>query len=329
LYDRLANSGGTSGWLRGVIAPMFTPFLPDGTLDLEGAAALVDYLAGCGYVDGVFVRSGLGQMYTFTADEVLALARVAVNAANGRVPILVGAGGVWDRNDQHRPDPRKYVQESIDLAAKVVHMGAAAAVLPVPLALPPADMRQYYAAVAAGAKVPIVAYQPPGVPPEYRLSPIDVAHLAATFAIHGLKLSTDSEELFAPIANAVRDLPFSLIAGNEAYYLRALELGAVGVIGQGCNLYPEVLQAVRRLWLCGDREGAVRAQAAVWDALRATDGLDVAVLGKQIFAARGVKLQPYSRGGATPYPQEVVSRAAAAIDRCAAPYRAAEPSTRQ
>jgi 4-hydroxy-tetrahydrodipicolinate synthase len=314
--------------IRGVIAPMFTPFTASGELDLKGAANLVRHLADTGYVDGVFVRSGLGQMYTFTAAEVLDLAKAALDAAEGRLPILVGCAGEWNGDLERRPDPKRYLEETIKLCSAASEMGADAAVLVVPFGLLPPEgcspqetVLGYYQEVASAVSIPLVIYQPPGTPPEYRILPETMKELLKLNSIVGMKLSVSTKEEFAPISEVVKGAPFSLIAGAENFLLEALKLGAVGVIGQGCNTYPEILQAVIHHYHAGDMKKAEEAQQAVLRALRATDGLDTGVVSKQILIKRGVAMQPYGRNRPHPYPDEVVSKAAEEIDRCAAPYR--------
>ncbi|MGC8834721.1 MAG: dihydrodipicolinate synthase family protein [Armatimonadota bacterium] len=314
--------------VRGVIAPMFTPFTAAGELDLNGAANLARYLADTGYVDGVFVRSGLGQMYTFTTSEVLDLAKAALDAVEARLPILVGCAGEWNGDLERRPDPKRYLGESIRLCSAALEMGAAAAVLVVPFGLLPSTgsspqetVLEYYREVASAVSIPLVIYQPPGTPPEYRISPELMKELLKLHNIVGMKLSVSTAEEFAPISEVVKGAPFSLIAGAENFLLGALKLGAVGVIGQGCNTYPEILQAVIRYYRAGDIKRAEEAQQAVLRALRATDGLDTGVVSKQILIKRGVAMHPYGRNRPSPYPDEIVSKAAQEIDRCAAPYR--------
>ncbi|MGQ9697701.1 MAG: dihydrodipicolinate synthase family protein [Armatimonadota bacterium] len=312
---------------RGVIAPMFTPFTAGGELDFRGAGNLVRYLAGTGYVDGIFVRSGLGQMYTFTVAETLALARTAIDAAEGSVPILVGCAGEWDKDPLHRPDPQKYIDESVHLVREAFRMGAAAAVLVIPVALSSSGsdasetVVEYYRRVAVEAGGPIVIYQPPGVPAEYRVTPAVMRELLKLPAVRGMKLSVSTHEEFAPIAEAVRGRGFALIAGAEGFFLEALKLGAVGVIGQGCNTYPEILRAVQRYYEAGDLDAAEKAQEAVNSALMVTDGYDTGVMCKQILILRGVQMQAYGRNRPELYPAEAVSRAKAEIDRLAEPYR--------
>ncbi|HLV80251.1 MAG TPA: dihydrodipicolinate synthase family protein, partial [Chthonomonadaceae bacterium] len=125
---------------------------------------------------------------------------------------------------------------------------------------------------------------------------------------------------FGPLADVVRGTRFALIAGNETYYLRALEQGAVGVIGEGCNVYPEILDALRARFQAGDRPGAARAQEDVCRALAIKEGLDGGVIWKQILIRHGVRIAPYDRSGVSPYPEETVQHVDAALTNILARY---------
>jgi 5-dehydro-4-deoxyglucarate dehydratase len=69
-----------------------TPYQGDGSVDLDELAAHVGrgVAAGAG---GVFVACGTGEFSALEPEEYAEVARVAVAAAGGRVPVFAGAGG--------------------------------------------------------------------------------------------------------------------------------------------------------------------------------------------------------------------------------------------
>jgi len=313
--------------LTGVIAPFFTPWDEMGRLDEEGIRSLIRWLKGHG-VDTVFFRSGMGKMYTFTLEETKRIASIALDQAAGEIGVIVGAGGIWDGHPANRPERSRYVAESIDLACAFQEMEADGAVLVMPLALTPCPgepmeemLFGYFQQVSSAVRLPLVIYQPPGLPQDYRMTPELLKRLLSLPNIAGMKLSTGDLEDFTRLAGVVRSTAFALITGNESLYLEGLRLGSVGVIGQGCCLYPEILQALRERFRAGDEEGARRAQEAVWEALKAFEGLDAAVAGKQYLIRKGVQMLPHDRSGTFPFPKEVIDRLEAILDRCVMLYR--------
>ncbi|HZP81342.1 MAG TPA: dihydrodipicolinate synthase family protein [Chthonomonadaceae bacterium] len=317
-------------FLQGVIAPMLTPVHADGSLDLAGAAALVNWLVERKYVRTVFARSGMGKMFTFTVAETRQFAEAVIQAAEGRIGVIVGASGEWLTRAQDRtqkPEAERYLAQAVELTRYVQRLGADGAVHVMPEAYTPAPgepvseaMFRYFQTVHDAADIPIVLYQPGGIAPEYCMTPELLRRLLALPRIAGMKVSTRDEAVFAPLAEVVRGTRFALIAGNETYYLRALEQGAVGVIGEGCNTYPEILDAVRVHFRARRLEEAARAQADVQRGLALKEGLDGAVVWKQVFMRRGVRIEPYDRSGTPPYPPETVEKVEAALRALLAPY---------
>lgn len=302
--------------LRGAIAPMFTPFKDDGTIDLTGTEELIKWLGRTGHVRTVFVRSGIGRMHTFSVEEVKALAKVALDTVRSwtNMGIIVGCSGEFDWDTGNRPDPEKYIDQGIELMGYVEELGADGAVLVVPRALLPEPGKSYeemtigyYEKMAKAVRIPIILYQPHGVEEEYRITPKILSRLIEIENIVGFKLSTSSKEMFAPIAEVASRRPnFSLIAGDERFYLEALKLGAKGVIGEGCNIYPQLLDLIKERFMRGDIEGAAEAQETVLSILCIGEGMDRTVLWKQYLARKGVRIGPYNRSKTRPYPPEVV-----------------------
>ncbi len=316
-------------FLTGVIAPFWTPVDNAGQLDLPGVRGMVEHLAGTGAVRSIFGRSGMGKWYTFTVEETKRLTDVLVPACRQHgMGVLIGAMGEYLGRDRgERPDPKSYTEQSIELVHYAQKAGADAAVLVVPDMLA-ADGKshtevvwQYYKTVHDATRLPLVLYQPGGTLPDYRLTAEQMRRLLALPRIVGLKLSTGKEEEFAPIAEVVRDTGFALIAGDEAFFLRALDLGACGVIGGGCMIWPEVLWAVRYYYLRGEMAKARAAQQTVWQLEALHEGKDACVLWKQVMIANGAQFQPYDRSGTPPYPREVVAQAGREWRRLTAPYR--------
>lgn len=331
-------------FLTGVIAPMYTPFDSQGNLDLPGVGQMVRWLKSRRVVKSVFVRSGVGQMYAYRLDEAKQAFDAAIAEATGQIGVLAGcAGELPERIEgkgeylqrERRPaqesprlDRQKYTAQSIELARFASERGANAAVLVLPWVV---DMTgstfedvafEYYRAVHDAAKIPIVIYQPPGIPDECRMTPSLMRRLLTLERISGMKLTTTEPAVFAPIAEIVRGTGFALIAGAEHFFLQALQMGACGVIGGGCSTHPEIIHAVQAHFENGDMERAKKAADEVERLIRERPrGLNVG--DKMYIMRKGVKIQPYSR------PPQPLPDAAAVdalvrfIDEAVGPYREA------
>ncbi len=322
------SQGHVPAAFTGVIAPMYTPIHRDGSLDLAGTAEMVRWLADCGCVRTVFARSGMGKMFTFTVEETRQFAETVRQALQPGMGMLLGAGGEWlNRDAGGHADELTYTSQAIELTNFARDLGCDGAVHVLPAAILPRDgeshhdlVYRYYRQVHDATDLPILLYQPGGMPEPYRLSPQLLARLVELPRIAGLKLSTIDDSVFDPLAEVVRGMPFALICGHEGYYAQGLSKGAVGVIGQGCNGYPELLAAVERRHRRGDLAGAAEAQDAVWSGLKVTDGLDSSVALKQYFARHGYRIQPWDRGGKPPYDDAVMDRVQSELDALRARY---------
>lgn len=77
--------------LRGVIAFTPTPFTPDDRPNLDGLAKQVEFLVTSG-ANVVVVCGGVGEFFSLEIDEYRDCIEAGVQAAAGRVPLLVGIG---------------------------------------------------------------------------------------------------------------------------------------------------------------------------------------------------------------------------------------------
>ena len=335
-------------FLTGVITPMFTPRHADGSLDLAGARSMVKWLKSRKCVSSIFARSGVGEMYVFTVEETRQLVDAVVSEAAGEIGVLAGCAGEFDGNAEHRPDPARYTEQAIMLSQFAQERGADAVVLVLPSALPPEPgvpledtIFGYYKAVNDAIRIPIVIYQPPGMVPEYCMTPELMRRLLTLPRIGGMKLSTTDHAVFDPICGTVAATGFGMIAGAEHFYLDALEQGAVGVIGGGCNTHPEMIYAVGHHFAAGRLDRARAAQQVVNETLEELRALDVsgAVAGKLYIAAKGYLMEPNNarRAAAQPYGQgpsdlpspDVMGKFAEIVDRRVAPYRGAVQAGRE
>ncbi|MCW4026505.1 MAG: dihydrodipicolinate synthase family protein, partial [Candidatus Bathyarchaeota archaeon] len=83
--------------VKGIIPAMVTPLDKDEELDEDGLRQLVNYLIDSG-VHGVFVCGSQGEFFALEKEEKKRAIEVAVDEANGRVPVYAGTGDVTTRS---------------------------------------------------------------------------------------------------------------------------------------------------------------------------------------------------------------------------------------
>jgi len=259
-------------WVSGPIAPVFTIFDRQGALDEAGQRRFFDFLLDRGEISAYFVRSGMGLMYTFTAEETRRMARLACDHLRGRAPVLVGASGIWSRDFDRLPDPEKYIQEGIELGRYALDQGAAGVVYTVPECLRPADAGAqaiadahlaYFEQICAAIPGPVLIYQPPVTRPEFCLSPETLSRLAAIDNLVAGKFSTENGAYVFELIRATADRNFGFIVGCETVFYIGLWLGARACIGQGTILNPGLFVAMLDAAETGDWPRVLEIQAAV------------------------------------------------------------------
>lgn len=288
---------------EGVIANVFTCFNEDETLDDVGQRAFLDALLDRGGVDAFFVRSGMGQMYTYSFEDAKQIAKVACTHMAGKAPVLVGCSGEWDRNFDRKPDGEVFTQQAVELSKHAEGLGAAAVVHTMPEAIPvkegetPLDVTlRYLEAVTGAVDIPVVLYQPPGTDPAFRVTADTIQQMAQVPGVSAIKISTADAGYVADICWAAKKLNngFRYISGAETAYYAALYLGSCGVIGQGACLNPSILQAVKERFDAGDHDGAMEAQRSINLLVEKCGG--AVHFFKKYLAEKGYAIKPIDRG---------------------------------
>lgn len=255
--------------IRGSISPTFTAFNEDGTLDDQGQRNFLDFLERQGGINAYFIRAGMGQMYSFSVDDVKQLTTNVCSHLKGKKPVLVGCNGAWNRDYTKRPDPDVFIKQGIELGRFAEDAGAAGVVHTIPEAFSlegtsrEALFLHYFGTLAEAVDLPLYIYQPPGSKAEYHLTGPLLAKLAEIDNVCGAKVSSPDAELIFNLTYTTRAQEFSYIVGCETAFYAGLYAGARAAIGQGTILNPHILNAVQDRYDKGDREGALAAQESV------------------------------------------------------------------
>ncbi|MBI4566995.1 MAG: dihydrodipicolinate synthase family protein [Planctomycetes bacterium] len=318
----------TPAYLRGIVAPLFTPAFGDRSIDHDGMRRYLDFVVSKRCVDAVFFRSGVGKWKTWTRAEVEAVLETVSDHLRGRIPFLMGAMGVF-RGPDTRTDG--YTRESIELARLAAARGAAAAVLTTPFALEP-DRRgrgveqvmwDYFREVDAAVDGPLVLYKTPGEEVYDIAPPFLERLLGETKHLVGMKYSTPDAGKFARLCEVARRARpgFGMLSGHEGFYLDNLRAGACGIVSEGCTPYPELFKFLKEAHDRGREEVAREAQRSIAALLAChQNDYDASAKGIAILIGQGLHIDSETRDGAElPDPvvqAEIIAMINSAIDRC-------------
>ena len=104
--------------LKGVMTALLTPMKPDGSVDYDTLAQLIDWQIDEG-VDALVAVGTTGEAATLAIDEHIDVIRFFVKQVAGRIPVIAGTGANSTR-------------EAIDLTTAAKAAGADFALLVVP-----------------------------------------------------------------------------------------------------------------------------------------------------------------------------------------------------
>jgi 5-dehydro-4-deoxyglucarate dehydratase len=224
--------------------PLFFPvtaFGPDGTVALDVYRAHVRRGVEAGAA-AVFACCGTGEFHALTPEEFEACVRAAVEEADGRVPVVAGAG---------------YGTALAVRYARLAEAAGADGLLAMPPYLVVAGQQglvRHYREVAAATALPVIVYQRDNAV----FTPASAVELARTEGIVGLKDGLGDLDLMQRIVSAVRTE-----AGGDFLYFNGLptaEQTQLAYRALGIGLYssavfcfaPEIARAFHAALRTGD-----------------------------------------------------------------------------
>ena len=216
----------TAETLHGVLPAVVTPFTAAGEIMEDAFREVVDRQIRIG-ASGICVAGDNGESWTLDVTERARLTRLAVDAAAGRVPVIMGASAPGSAQTI------KYAQAAKDAGA------AGVLVMPQPYVLKAsrAELTRRFAALAAAVDIPIVAYNSPrrsGI----ELTVDDIGALLDTAPIVGIKESHRDFFHHTHLLHRYGER-MAVMTGPSHFIVPCIGLGARGFIATG----PELLGA--------------------------------------------------------------------------------------
>ncbi|MBM4408638.1 MAG: dihydrodipicolinate synthase family protein [Chloroflexi bacterium] len=233
--------------LRGIIPPLATPLTPAEDVDRAGMGRLVEYvLAGGSH--GVFVLGGTGEFAFLDERQRAAAIEAAVEAVNGRVPVIAGVSAVGTR--QAIAHARRAQAAGADfIIATVPYFGSSA--------LDQSWIEAHVRAIAEATGAQTMLYN---VPPLLRdIEPTTIERLAALPGVVGMKDSASIIHV-QDVLFRTRQTGFRVLVGMEYHVVAALLVGAHGATPSPANLIPGRYVEMYERAQASDRDGALAIQ---------------------------------------------------------------------
>lgn len=224
--------------LSGTGVALVTPFNSNLEIDEPALARVIEYVIAGG-VEYVVTLGTTGETPTLSRDEKIRIARFTLDVVNGRVPVVIGAGG---------SDTREVIRE----IEKMPTDHAAAILSASPYYSKPSQegIYQHYKAIAAASPKPVLLYNVPGRTAR-NVHASTVLRLAELPNIAGIKEAGGD---MAQCALILRDCPedFLVVSGDDALAFPQIAIGMQGVISVAANSFPQPFSQMIRAALNGD-----------------------------------------------------------------------------
>ncbi|MFB9378052.1 4-hydroxy-tetrahydrodipicolinate synthase [Kineococcus gynurae] len=210
-----APPGRTTRPFGSVLTAMVTPFAPDGSLDLDAAAALASRLVDEEAHDGLVVSGTTGESPTTSDAEKDRLLRAVLEAVGDRAVVVAGVGS----ND---------TAHTLELARDAEKAGAHGLLVVTPYynKPPQAGLLQHFRAAADATGLPVMLYDIPG----RSGVPIEVETLVRAAEHPRIVAVKDAKGDLWATSWALARTDLAWYSGEDALNLALLSHGAAGVV---------------------------------------------------------------------------------------------------
>jgi 4-hydroxy-tetrahydrodipicolinate synthase len=239
---------------EGLYVALVTPFREDRVHSAVLKKLIVD-LMGKG-VDGLVPLGTTGEVPVLRPaerDEVIA---ATVEAAAGRIPVVVGAG----TND---------TAASIERVKRAAELGAAGALVICPYYNRPSQegLYRHFTAIAEASPIPLILYNIPGRT-SVNLLPGTLARICEHPNIVGIKeASGNLDQISEILVRCGRHL--TVLAGDDSLLLPVLACGGRGAISAAANVVPAQMKEIMKYYFAGRVLEAAQMHLALWPLLKA------------------------------------------------------------
>ncbi len=234
---------------------LVTPTNPDGSVRFDEMKKLIEFQIAH-HTDALIICGTTGEASTLSDADQIECVRFAKEVANGRVPVIAGAGS-------------NSTQHAIELSKACEKAGADALLLVTPYynKATQKGLVLHYTAIAESVSIPIILYNVPGRT-GCNIAPKTVLELSKVQNIVAIKEASGNFSQIAEIA-ALCGPDFDIYSGNDDQIVPMLALGAKGVISVLSNIAPQQTHDIVAKFMAGDLAGAAKLQLEAIDLINA------------------------------------------------------------
>ena len=275
-----------------MLTAMATAFHADGTVDLDGTAAIAAHLIETGN-DGVVVSGTTGESPTTTVEEDGEILRAVKDAVGDRGTVIAGVG-------------TNSTAHSVELTHQAARVGVDGVLLVTPYynRPGPAGVLHHFTTVAAASDLPVMLYDVPGRTGQ-AIAMETYEDAMAIDTVTSVKHATGN-----PTATVqLRQLGYDVYSGDDSLILGYLAHGACGLISVVGHAAGRQLSTLISTFLSGDHESALQEYIGLKPAFDAVMGVTNygATTAKASLQLQGVLDNRFVRGPLVPLTDDEVA----------------------
>lgn len=234
---------------------IITPMHQDGTVNYEKLAWLIEKQIS-EKTDAILICGTTGESPTLSDKEHVKAIECAVQTANGRVPVIAGAGS----NNTAR---------AVELSMEAQQLGADGLLVVTPYYNKASQMGlvRHYTKIADSVSIPVIVYDVPsrtGV----QIQPETFLELSKHENIVAVKAASGDISQIASIRALCGD-QLDVYSGNDDQILPVLSLGGIGVLSVLSNILPRQTHDICQYYFDGKIKESTALQLELLDLIHA------------------------------------------------------------
>ncbi len=240
---------------QGCMTAMVTPFTESGDVDYEGLRQNTEFQIKNG-ITGLVPLGTTGESPTIHDDERERIIKTVIDAANRRVPVIVGTG-------------TNSTEKTIKNTKQAKQLGADAALIVSPYYNKPTQegLYQHFTTVATAVDLPIIVYN---IQSRTGVN-IETSTLKRMSEHRNIVAVKEASGNVSQMMDVLDQLPgdFTVVSGDDNLTLPLMSLGGKGVISVISNLLPDKVSQMTSYALEGDFGSARRVHFELLPIFRA------------------------------------------------------------
>lgn len=241
--------------ITGSMVALITPFHEDGSVNYDKLGELIEWHIQQ-QTDAILVLGTTAETPALTVTEEDEIARISIEAAGGRVPIIVGSGS-------------NNTMIAMEQSIKYEKMGADALLVITPYynKTNKSGMVNHFYTVADAVNIPIYVYNVPGRT-GVSLTYEALAEISKHKNIVGIKEASGDISFITKISRLIND-DFNMYSGNDDISIPLISMGGAGIISVLANILPKETHDMAMAYLNGDVKKAAEMQKYYLDFINA------------------------------------------------------------